>query len=456
VTNEDERPGRARRAAAASVVIAVVAVVALVASACSGSAAGDADGGTRGTGPGGSGASSTGAVSQSAKCTTPPTDGVSDTEIKIGVSFPATGLYAPLAAVAKGWTAFIESANAAGGVKGHQITIVAKDDAYDFVKTKINVDQLVNDDKVFAIFNVLGTDNNLTIRPDLDKACVPDLYAGSPSPQLGDPATYPWMIGSMPTTATEALAYADYLKRNRPDAKVGILSENDSFGQEYVNAFSKAVGGTAIQIVGNETYDARQTDVSSQVSKLHAAGADAVLLAVTNLTCPTALTAVAAVSGWGPTTFLSNTCDTKVLMARAGPAATGVLSAGYLMDPADPGLGSTDAMKRFKTDGPKYGLSADDLTDPQVAYGWTMGDLLVQTLDASPSLDRPSVMQTAYHLNGVKPGLVLSGVALHTDGANDPYPVEALVMERWNVTYFEPQGGPVDFDGQTNSYVSGK
>jgi branched-chain amino acid transport system substrate-binding protein len=447
VRGPGERARSPRSGATATAAALTVAVVVL-ASACSGSAS---TSGAASSTPG------SGTVGTAPACGgSSPTEGVSATEIKIGVSFPATGLYAPLAAVAKGWTAFIESANAAGGVKGHQITIVAKDDAYDFVKTKINVGELVNDDKVFAIFNVLGTDNNLTIRPDLNKACVPDLYAGSPSPQLGDPASYPWMIGSQPTTATEALAYADYLKRNRPDAKVGILSENDTFGQEYVNAFTKAVGGTGIQVVADETYDARQTDVSSQVSKLHTSGADAILLAVTNLTCPTAVAAVGAVDGWGPTTFVSNTCDTKVLMARAGPAATGVLTAGYLMDPGDPGLGSSDAMKRFKADGAKYGLSADDLTDPQVAYGWTMGDLLVQTLDNSPSLDRNAVMQTAYHLDGLTPGLVLPGVKLHTAGAADPYPIEALVMERWNVTYFEPQGGPVDFDGQTNSYVTGK
>jgi branched-chain amino acid transport system substrate-binding protein len=443
------RAGQPRRTALAAGVL----LAALAATSCSTS------GGDTAAAPGSGGTGRSGSTSGTAapKCAgSSPTQGVTDTDIKIGVSFPQTGLYAPLTAVAKGWTAFIESTNAKGGVKGHQITLVAKDDAYDFVKTKTNVAQLVHDDGVFAIFNVLGTDNNLTIRPDLDKACVPNLYAGSPSPAMGNPDAYPWLIGSMPTTVTESLAYADYLERNQPDAKVGILSENDAFGQDYVNAFKKAVAGTPLQVVGEETYDARQTDVHRQVTKLHNAGADAVLLAVTNLTCPTAMAAVAGIPDWGPTTFVSNTCDTKVLMARAGDAATGVLSATSLMDPGDPSLAANPAMATFKREGAKYSLTADDLTDPQVAYGWTMGDLLVQTLDRAPTLDRSAVMQTAYHLDGVSPGLVVPGVKLHTSGAADPYPMEQLAMARWDVTYFQRQGDLVDLDGKTNDYVTEK
>jgi branched-chain amino acid transport system substrate-binding protein len=422
-------------------------------SSSSSSSEGSASGSSVAT-AGGKGAATT---TKEQKCVaSSPTEGITDTEIKIGASVPQSGLYAPLGVVAKGWQAAIDSANGGGGVKGRKVTVVSKDDAYDFVKTKTNVQELVNDDKVFAIFNVAGTDNNLTIRPDLDKACVPDLYAASPSPVLGNPGTYPWMIGSQPTTATEALVYADYLKKNRPDAKVGILSENDAFGQSYVDAFMTAIDGTQIEVVDNENYDARQTDVSSQVGKLHAAGADVVLLAVNNLTCPTALAAVAAVEGWGPTTFLSNTCDTKVLMARAGAAASGVLSAISLMDPSDPAFAGSDAMKKFTTDGPKYGLSADDLTDPMVGYGWTMGDLLVQTLAASPALDRTTVMHSAYLLDGLVPGLTLPGIKFRTNGVQDPYPVEQLAMARWNVTYFERLGDPVDFDGKTNDYVTDK
>lgn len=427
-------------------------MVALVAS-CSGSGSGGDRSASSPSGTGKPGGSSVPAE----KCAgASPTQGISDTEIKIGASYPQSGLYATLSDAAKGWTASIDSANAGGGVKGRKITVVSKDDAYDFVKTKTNVQQLVDDDKVFAIFNVVGTANNLTIRPDLDKECVPDLFADSPSPALGNPDSYPWMIGSEPTTATEAIVYADYLEKNRPDAKVGILSQNDEFGQGYVNAFTKAVDGTKIQIVDTETYDARQTDVVSQVGKLRAAGADAVLLAVTNLTCPTALSAVAQMAGWGPTTFISSTCDTKVLMGRAGAAADGVLSAGYLMDPSDPAYVSNDAMKKFISTGPTYGLTADDLTNPVVAYGWTVGDLLVQTLETAPTLDRPGVMQTAYHLPGLSPGLVLPGIELRTDGARDPYPVEQMAMARWNVTYFERLGDPVDFDAKTNDFVTQK
>jgi branched-chain amino acid transport system substrate-binding protein len=431
--------------------VAVALLVVSSAVACSGGGDGSA------TGSSGSVVKGPSTTTREQRCAaTPATQGVTDTEIKIGASFPQSGLYAPLAAISRGWQAAIETANDGGGVKGRKVTVVGKDDALDFVKTKTNVQQLVDDDKVFAVFNVVGTDNNLTIRPDLDKACVPALFGASPSPVLGNPDRYPWMIGSQPTTTTEALVYADYVKQNRPTAKVGILAENDAFGQSYIDGFRKSVDGTPVEVVGEERYDARQTDVASQVAKLHAAGADVLLLAVTNLTCPTAMAAVAAVPDWGPTTFVSNTCDTKVLMGRAGAAATGVLSAIYLMDPGDPTFGSSDAMKRFTTEGPKHGLSADDLTDPTVAYGWTMGDLLVQTLAAAPTLDRATVMSTAYHLDGLTPGLVLPGIQFRTAGAADPYPAEQLAIARWDNTYFQRTGNPVDFNGKTNDFVTEK
>ena len=113
---------------------------------------------------------------------------------------------------------------------------------------------------MFALFNVIGTPNNLAIWDDTEEQCVPNLYTGTGSPEWGDPE-HQWTIGSLPAYTTETLIYADYVKENLPEAKVAILSQNDDFGKPYVDTFKSAIEGTDVEIVAEETYESSNTDV---------------------------------------------------------------------------------------------------------------------------------------------------------------------------------------------------
>ncbi|MCX7619370.1 MAG: ABC transporter substrate-binding protein, partial [Acidimicrobiales bacterium] len=402
----------------------------------------------------GTAASGTFTISTS-DCDYQPTVGITDSEIKIGSSFPQAGLYSAFAEISKGWKAYFDYVNDQGGINGKKITIVTKNDDYESAKTKTNAQELIDKDKVFALFNLVGTPNNLGIRSDMNEACVPNLFAATGSQLLGNPEKYPWTIGSIPSYATEAATFAEYLKKNKPNAKVGILRQNDDFGEGYADAFKKAIEGSNVTLVGEETYQPGETNVTSQITKLNSAGADALLLAVTTLTCPNAMTAVKGIQGWDPLTYVSATCASKVLIGAAGDAAIGVLTSVYLKDPLNPKWADDAGVKEYKEIGSKYGLTDKDFENGVVEYGWVAGQMLVETLKKATALDRKSVMERAYTLDMSSPQL-LPGVAVKTDGVADPYPIESLQIGKWQGQYFELQGEVIDYEGKTNQFVPKK
>lgn len=375
-------------------------------------------------------------------------------KIVIGSSVPQSGIYSSYGNIAKGWEAFFEETNVNGGVDGKQLDLAVKDDGYDPAVTKANVDELIRRDEVFALFNIVGDANNLGVRADLGRSCVPGLFGAGNAAALGTPARFPWLIGSSPTYAIEAAVFAGNLGKTKPTAKVGILRLNDELGLNYANSLRKAVASTGLQIASEQTIDIGQGDAQSQVTKLKAAGVDTVFLAVSGPTCVSALHTLASTPSFTPTTFVAAPCTTRRLMGLAGPDAQGVLSATFVKDPGDPRWANDEAMKKYKDVASARGVSDDDIDDPAVAYGWTMGDLLVQTLEAAPSLSRRDVMRAAYSLKNVTPGLLLPGLSVNTNSIYDPYPIEGMAISRWNGRAFIMQGDVLNYEGRTNDFVA--
>jgi branched-chain amino acid transport system substrate-binding protein len=295
---------------------------------------------------------------------------------------------------------------------------------------------------------VIGTANNLAIWDNVEDECIPNLYAGTGSPLWGDP-DHPWTVGSFPSYSLEAVMYANYLEENDPDAQVALLTQNDDFGAAYVDTFESAIEGTDIEIVAQETYESTNPDTSSQVTSLASSDADAVILGTTALACPNALNAINA-SSWDPTIFISGTCTSPTLVGLAEPgAADGIISVTAFKDPRDPQWADDEAMQLFLEKGEQYGEDID-LQNTIVAYGWTMGALLVDTLTNAAELTRPAVMEQAFNLQDLIVGLALPESAFNTS-LEDKYPEEVLQLMQYNEAngYYDFLGEPQDFEGQT-------
>jgi branched-chain amino acid transport system substrate-binding protein len=436
-------------------VVALGAAFALLAAAC-GSGRNDNGGATTNTtaASGGSGSTPATSVIDASQCDPSTlTQGISGNTITVGTSLPLSGTYSAFNAILMGESAYFSYLNAQGGVtvagKKYQIKLVSKDDAYDAAKTSQNVDTLINSDKVFALFNTVGTKNNLGIRETVNSDCVPDLAIASGAVQWGN-TKYPWMLGSeLVPYPLEMQVFVDYLKKNKPNAKIALLYANDDFGQSYKDTLEQLVKGTTLSLVKQQSYDAEGSDVKAQVTNLAASKADTFVLGGTLLACPNALTA-AHDAGWKPLIYMSGTCVSKLLFTLGGDGADGVLSVTPLMDPGDPANAANAAVKLYKAQTAKYQPKAD-VNDGIVAYGWSTAALFAQILEASPKLDRVSVMETARTLKGVKnAGLELPGSSW-TTGKTDWFLGETFQLVKYNKAAGHTVAvGPVtNLDGKT-------
>jgi branched-chain amino acid transport system substrate-binding protein len=204
--------------------------------------------------------------------------GVSDDSIKLGGSYPFSGPASAYRSIEQGAQAYFASVNANGGVDGRKIEFVTLDDAYEPAKAIQNARRLVQEEQVFALFNTLGTANNVAIWDYANKQEVPQLYVATGASLWGeDPKEHPWTIGWQPDYVTESQVYADYLKKEKPDAKVAVLYQNDAFGEDLLTGFKAAIEGTGITVVAEESYEVTDPTVSSQMSKLASSDADTFL-----------------------------------------------------------------------------------------------------------------------------------------------------------------------------------
>jgi branched-chain amino acid transport system substrate-binding protein len=433
--------------------VAVIAALALVAAACGGSRNdSNTSATTSGGGTGGGGTNTT--VVDTSNCPAGnDTVGVSGDTITIGTSLPQSGLYQAFTAILNGEKSYFEYLNAQGGVevagKKYKINLVDKDDAYDAAKTVTNVNSLINDSKVFSLFNVVGTKNNLAIRDLVNQQCVPDLLIASGAVQWGN-RQFPWLLGSeLVPYPLEVQAFVNYLKQNKPNATIAVLKANDDFGQSYEDTLKTVIKGTNLKIVQTQGYDPETSEVKAQVTSLASTKADAFLLAGTLLACPNALNAMGD-AGWKPIVYMSGTCVSKVLLSLAGKNADGVISVTPLLDPSDPKNDSNAAMTTYKTQVKKYAPKAD-ATDGIVAYGWTTGALFAKILEQSPKLTRSSVMETARTLDGVKDvGLQLPAATWSTS-ADDWFLGETFQLIKYDATagHSVNIGSLIDDNGKT-------
>jgi ABC-type branched-subunit amino acid transport system substrate-binding protein len=444
-----------KRSRTARGLAAALLALALVAAACGGrDEEGGGNGGGGGDGEGGGEAAAQ--LADPAACQNyDGTQGVTDDTILIGNSLPQSGTFAVFDKVRVGIQAYFDYTNANGGVEGRQLELKSLDDAYLPERTRANVEQLVGTDGVFALLGNVGTENNQQVQQYLAEngLCVPNLAVATGFPGFGDPAQDPWIINGLPGYGLEAVAFADYLKENKPEAKVAILSQNDSFGQSYVDAFKAAIEDTDITVVGEQTFDPKvETSPQGQVTTLSGSGADTLFLGVTSIPCPNALRAVKD-AGWTPLTYVTLTCSSKVLMSLAGDAAEGAISTRATYDPADPGSAEQPGVKEFKTEGAAVGLSAEDLDDLNVAAGWGFAAYLVQLLQASPELERAAVMNTAWSQDDVSFGMNVDGITWNTDGETDPFGYEQLQFVKRTGGQWVPEGEPNDYSDQIRAQL---
>jgi ABC-type branched-subunit amino acid transport system substrate-binding protein len=364
--------------------------------------------------------------------------GASDTEIKVGQTMPYSGPASAYGTVGKAQAAYFRMINEQGGINGRKVNLLSYDDGYNPAKTVEQVRKLVESDEVLLTFQILGTPPNAAVQKYLNAKHVPQLFAATGATRFTDPKNYPWTMGFNPNYQTEGRIYARFILDKYPDAKIGILYQNDDLGRDYLTGLKDGLGDrAATMIVGTAPYEVSDPTIDSQVVKLQSSGAD-LLYDITTPKFATQTIKKVTEIGWKPVHILTiNSTSIGGVLAPAGlENAKGIISVNYGKDPADPTWNDDPGMKRWRAFMDKYYPDGDKNSSFNT-YGFGTAELLHEVLArAGDELTRDNVMYQATHLTNIVGDLNLPGMSINTSPTD--YRVnKQLQMMRFNGARWE-------------------
>jgi branched-chain amino acid transport system substrate-binding protein len=373
------------------------------------------------------------AASAGARPTSDP--GVTATSVLLGGTVPLTGEAAAFGTVGPGAKAYFDYVNAKGGVHGRKISYRFYDDAYNPAQTVQLTRRLVEQDNVFAVFNSVGTANNLAIRDYLNAQKVPQLFAGDGSQQIGRSFTrYPWTMGFLMSYRGEGDVYGKTLVRTRPRAKIAVLYENTELGKDMLTGLTRAIAGKGPSIVARESYEFTAADVTSQVALLKASGADTLMLFATPKFFIQAIVSAHKL-GWKPRVYIASVSIEPTIMGiarfNAPELTTGALSIAFVKNPNDPIWAKDKAVALYRTIMRRHNPSGRQ-TDVYNWYGMTVAWTMVETLrKAGRNLTRAGLLRAARSLDLPSNPFLLPGIRLETS-KTDYRPLEHVFLYRYD------------------------
>ncbi len=357
--------------------------------------------------------------------------GATDSEIKLGHTNPYSGPASSYSIIGKSHQAYWKMVNEAGGINGRKINFISYDDGYSPPKTVEMVRKLVEEDKVLACFNTLGTPCNTAIHKYMNQKKVPQLYVATGASKWGDPKNFPWTMGFQPDYHTEGVIYAKHILSNVKDAKIAVLYQNDDYGKDYFNGMKDGLGKEASRIVKAVSYEVTDPTVDSQIIELKNSGANVFY----NVSIPKfAAQAMrkAADLKWKPVQYLNNvSASVTATMKPAGfDNVQGVITAAWLKDPTDKQWDNDADMKEWRAYMAKN-MPEANTGDGNYVYAYAVATLMRDTLKkCGDNLTRANVMKQAASAHNLRlPGL-LPGITVSTS-ATDFYPVQAVQLSRF-------------------------
>ncbi|GIQ76249.1 MULTISPECIES: ABC transporter substrate-binding protein [Bradyrhizobium] len=359
--------------------------------------------------------------------------GASDTEIKIGQTVPFSGPASAYASIGKTQAAYFKMINDQGGINGRKINLIQYDDAYSPPKAVEQVRKLVESDEVLLTFQIVGTPSNAAVQKYLNAKKVPQLFAATGASKFTDPKNFPWTLGFNPNYFVEGRIYGQYILKEHPNAKIGVLYQNDDLGKDYLNGIKAGLGDKAAKmIVAEASYEVSDPTIDSQVIKIKDAGADLFFSASTPKQAAQAIKKIAEL-GWHPVHIVDiNATSVGAVLQPAGlEASKGLISTNYGKDPADPQWKDDPGMKRYFDFMAKYYPDGDKNSNFNT-YGYSTAQLMVHVLkQCGDELTRENVLKQATNLKNVDLDMALPGIKGNTT-PNDYRVNKQLQMMKFN------------------------
>ncbi|MGT2436860.1 ABC transporter substrate-binding protein [Bradyrhizobium betae] len=373
--------------------------------------------------------------------------GATDTEIKIGNIMPYSGPASAYGIIGRTEAAYFKKINEEGGINGRKINFISYDDAYSPPKAVEQARKLVESDEVLFIFNSLGTPSNSAIQKYMNSKKVPQLFVATGATKWNDPQNFPWTMGWQPSYQSETQIYAKWLLKNKPDAKIAVLFQNDDYGKDYLKGLKDGLGSKATSmIVMEESYETSEPTIDNHIIKLKATGANVFMNITTPKFAAQAIKKNAEI-GWKPLHFLNNVSASvgSVIKPAGFDAAQDVVSAAYLKDTTDKQWDNDAGMKAYVEFMTKY-FPEGDRTDGGTVVGYGVAQTLVQVLkNCGDDLTRANVMKQAASLKDFRTEVLLPGIKINTS-ANDFAPISSLQLQRFKGERWELFGDVINAD----------
>src|SRR3979490_1302818 len=365
--------------------------------------------------------------------------GATDTEIRIGNIMPYSGPASAYGVIGSTEAAYFKKINAEGGINGRKINFISYDDGYSPPKTVEQARKLVESDEVLLVFNSLGTPPNSAIQKYMNSKKLPQLFVATGPTKWNDPKDFPWTMGWQTNYQSESRIYAKYLLKEKPDAKIAVLYQNDDYGKDYLKGLKDGLGAkAATMIIAEESFETTEPTVDNHIVKLKSTGADVFVDIATPKFAAQAIKKTAEIE-WKPPHILNNVSASvgSVIKPAGFENSQGIISAAYLKDASDPQWDNDPAMKAF------YDFLAKDFPegnklDGSVVVGYGVAQTLVQVLkQCGDNLTRENIMKQAASLKNFRTEVLLPGVMINTS-PTDFAPISQLQLmkfkgEKWDL-----------------------
>ncbi len=359
--------------------------------------------------------------------------GATDTEIKIGNIMPYSGPASAYGVIGKTEEAYFRKINAEGGINGRKINFISYDDAYSPPKTVEQARKLVESDEVLFVFNSLGTPPNTAIQKYMNTKKVPQLFVATGATKWNDPKDFPWTMGWQPNYQSESRIYAKYILKEKPNARIAVLFQNDDYGKDYLKGLKDELGAKAASmIIAEESYETTEPTIDSHIVKLKSTGADIFFNVTTPKFAAQAIKKIGEIE-WKPLHILNNvSASIGSVMKPAGfDNSQGIISSAYFKDPNDPQWKNDAGMKAWNEFLDKYFPEANR-ADASVMYGYNVAQGLVHVLKAcGDDLTRANIMKQAASIRDLELGGLLPGVKVNTSASNFA-PISQLQLMKFN------------------------
>jgi ABC-type branched-subunit amino acid transport system substrate-binding protein len=356
--------------------------------------------------------------------------GVSDAEIKLGQTVPYSGPASAFSSYGRTMTGYFQMINEAGGINGRKIKLISLDNAFSPPRAIEQTRKLVEDDGVLADVGTVGTTPNVAIQKYLNGAKVPHIFISAGGRRFADPQNFPWSVPMYPGFEMEGKTFGQYILKHKPDAKVGVLYQNDDFGKDFLVGLKAALGDKT-KIVAEVAYEITEPTIDSQIVRLKDSGADVLLYFSTPKFTAQGLRKVKE-TNWAPLQFLASpTNSVKTVLEPAGfENAQGIITTQFTKQAGDPAWANDSEVKEYVEFMKKW-VPNDNPGDFVALSGYIIAQGIVQAIkQCGDDLTRENLLKQAISMKGARFKMMLPGIALNTT-PQDYAPYQSLQMAKF-------------------------